>query len=265
MANQVYDNIVIGNKVTEVLETLVDLSQFVTIDTDLVEQPGMTKKINTYSATGDVEDLAMGSGNTDDIEVSFSTADYDVVVTQGRFAYYDEQAMTDPMVVEVGINGAVKTMVNDFTDKAVAQWETATIAETPEAWSFDAVVDAIAALDMENEEGLSLFISPADKAAFRKALADDLKYSEGFARTGYIGSVCGVPVVVTKAVPADKGYLATKEAVTLFIKKDSEIEQERSANTRQNTIYVRKATVVALTDATKVAKITITPATPSDN
>jgi len=77
-------------------------------------------------------------------------------------------------------------------------------------------------------------------------------------RTGYIGSVSGVPVIVTKAVPEGKGYLATKEAVTVFIKKDSETEYERNADTRLNSYWVRKVGVVALTDATKVVKITIT-------
>ena len=47
----------------------------------------------------------------------------------------------------------------------------------------------------------------------------------------------------------------TKEAITCFIKKDSEVEQERNANTRTNWIYGRRVYVVALTDATKIAKI----------
>ena len=113
-------------------------------------------------------------------------------------------------------------------------------------------------MNLENEEGLFLLISPADKAAFRKALKDDLSYSEGFVRTGYIGTVCGVPVIVTKAVEAGKGYLATKEAVTVYVKKDSETEYERDADTRHNAYWVRKVGVVALTNADKVVKIAIT-------
>ena len=48
----------------------------------------------------------------------------------------------------------------------------------------------------------------------------------------------------------------SKEAVKLFIKKDVEIEQDRDANTRVNSVYLRMAYVVALVDATKIAKIT---------
>jgi hypothetical protein len=148
-------------------------------------------------------------------------------------------------------------MTNKWTGLAIAEFEKASLEQAGAAWSFDVVVDAIAKMNLEDEAGLFLLISPADKAAFRKALKDDLSYSEGFVRTGYIGSVAGVPVVVTKAVPAGKGYLATKDAVTVFIKKQSETEYERDADTRNNSYWVRKVGVVALTDATKVVKVTI--------
>jgi hypothetical protein len=100
-----------------------------------------------------------------------------------------------------------------------------------------------------------MLINPAEKAEFRKNLKDDLKYSEGFVRKGYIGSVAGVPVIVSKAVPAGEAYLATKEAVTCFVKKGVEIEQQRDANHRKNDVYARKVMLVALTDASQAVKL----------
>ena len=258
MAHTVYENVVMSNKLNDILTTAVDLNQYMTIDTSMTESAGMKKVINTYTSTGDVEELAMGEGNKGEITVSFVPKEYTVKTFQGKFAFYDEQEMQDPMIVDTGLTHSADIMTNKWTALAIAEFEKATLATTPTAWSFDAVVDAIAEMKLENEEGLFLLISPADKAAFRKALKDDLKYSEGFVRTGYIGNVSGVPVIVTKAVPEGKGYLATKEAVTVFIKKDSETEYERNADTRLNSYWVRKVGVVALTDATKVVKITIT-------
>ena len=257
MANTVYDNIVLSNKMNDILKTKVDLNSYLTIDTSMTEQAGMKKVINTYTATGNVEDLAMGAGNTGDISVSFTSAEYEVKTTQGRFQYYDEQAMKDPMVVEAGLEGIAKTMVNDFTTKAIAEFDKTTTTVEAVAYNFAMVVDAIAAMNVESEEGMFLLISPENQADFRKALNNDLKYAEGFVRTGYIGTICGVPVILSKAVPQGKMFLATKEAVTLFIKKDTEIEQVRDADTRNNTVYIRKVAVVALTDATKVVKITV--------
>ena len=257
MAHKVYENFVLENKIEDILTTAVDLQGYMTVDTSLTTEPGMKKIIHTYTATGNVEDLAMGEGNSKDIEVSFTSAEYEVGVTQGRFQYFDEQEMQDPMVVDTGLEGVAKKMVNDFTTKAIAEYDKATLVETATAWSFDVVADAIAKLNVEDETGLILLISPEDKAAFRKALKDDLKYSEGYVRTGYIGTVCGVPVIVTKAVAKGAGYLASKDAVTLFIKKGSEIEQERNADTRNNKVFARKVAVVALTNATKLVKITV--------
>lgn len=257
MAHVLYENVVLSNKINDILATKVDMNNYMTVDNSLAESAGMKKAVNVYTSTGDVEALAMGVGNSDEIEVSFAEKEYEVLTYQGKFAFYDEQEMKDPMVVDTGLQHSADKMVNKFVELAIAEFEKATLAQEGAAWSFDIVVDAIAKMNLEDEAGLFLLISPADKAAFRKALKDDLSYSEGFVRTGYIGTVAGVPVVVSKAVPAGKGYLATKEAVTVFIKKDTETEYERDADTRHNKYFVRKFAVVALTDATKAVKITI--------
>ena len=256
MAHTVYENVVLSNKLTDILTTQIDLNSYMTIDTSMTENAGMKKVINTYTASGEVEELEMGEGNSTEITVSFVPTEYDVKVYQGKFAFYDEQEMTDPMVVEAGLEGSAKTMINTFTAKAIEEFEKATLEIPNASWSFETVVDAIAKMNLESEEGLFMLISPKDQANFRKALKDDLKYSEGFVRTGYIGSVCGVPVIVSKAVPENKAYVATKDAVSVFIKKDTETEYERDADIRKNSYWVRKVAVVALTDATKVVKIT---------
>lgn len=258
MAHTIYQNFVLENKLEDLLVTHIDMNQFATQDTSLVEEAGMTKKINQYTSTGNVEDLAMGVGNTQEIEVSFTQVPYTVGVTQGRFAYYDEQEMTDPMVVDAGLYGLATRMTNDLTAKIIAELDKATLTYDASATglTFDAIVDAIAKFPHEDaEDGLFILINRADLAGLRKNLKDELKYVEAFARTGYIGSVCGVPVYVSDAVPAKKAFLATKEAVTVFTKKGSETEQERDANIRKNTVYARKVMLVALTDATRVVEI----------
>ena len=113
----------------------------------------------------------------------------------------------------------------------------------------------------EDETGLTLLISPAQQAYVRKQLGDNLKYVEGFVRTGYIGSVSGVPVVVSKAVPATQAYIVNNEAVRLFIKKGTEAEQDRDADHRKNILYLRKVALVALVDDTKIVALSKAQAT----
>lgn len=253
MAHTIYENKVLANKMNEILKTKVDLNPYMTIDTSLAESAGMKKVVNAYTAAGDVEALGMGEGNTGDITVSFTPAEYEVETYQGRFQYFDEQEATDPMVVDAGLEGCAKQMVNKFNDLAIAEFGKATLTASG-AVGFDTIVDGLAKLG-ENDADFIL-INPNVKAALRKALKDDLKYSEGFARTGYIGSVAGVPVVVSAIVPENTAFAAKKEAVTVFIKKDTEVEQERDADKRNNKYWIRKVAVVALTDASKAVKIT---------
>ncbi|NYB73400.1 hypothetical protein HZF24_04520 [Sedimentibacter hydroxybenzoicus DSM 7310] len=259
MAHTIYDNAVIENKVANFMDTMLELSPFYTHDTSLTQEAGMTKTVHKYTATGAVRDVAQGEGNqsADDVGVSFTPVDYTVKYCQGRFPYFDEEEMKDPNLVNVGLEKMSANMVNDLTSKFYAELEETTQEmEYPALGiSFDTVVDATAMFG-ENEEGLFLLINPAQKAQLRKNLKDDLKYIEGFVRTGYIGSINNVPVYTSKAVPVDTAFMATKEAVTVFTKKEIETEQERDANLRKNVIFNRRCNVVALTDETKVVKLT---------
>lgn len=253
MAHTIYENSVLSNKLNEVLATKVDINPYMTIDTSLTQAAGMKKIVNVYKATGDVEALGMGEGNTGEITVSFDPKEYDVLTYQGKFSYFDEQEMQDPMVVDAGVEGAAKQMINQFNDLAIAEFGKATLTAEG-GYTFDTVVDALAKLGETQAE--FMLINPASLAAFRKGLKEYLSYSEGFVRTGYVGSVAGVPVVVSNIVPAATAYIATKDAVTAFIKKDTEVEQARDADKRRNDYWVRKYAVVALTDATKAVKVT---------
>lgn len=261
MAHTVYENAVLENKIEDMLITNIDANAYLTADYSLTEDAGMTKKVHVYSATGDVEELAMGEGNTSAIEVSFVEKEYKVKTYQEHFPYYDEQEMTDPMIVDTGMAKLSANMTNTLTTKAIEAMGEATLTHAITGWDFDNVVDAIALYPYENEDGLFMLINPAQKASLRKSLADELKYVEGFARTGYIGSVCNVPVITSKAVPAGIAFLGTKEAVKCFVKKGVEIEQERDADTRKNDIYARKVMLVALADATRMIKLGASQAT----
>lgn len=260
MANVPYDNFVLENTIENMLVTRVDMNNYLTPDYSLTDNPGMIKKIHVYSASGNVQDLAMGEGNSELIQAAYTEAEYEVGVTQGRGAYYDEEQMRDPMIVDTIARGMVDKMANDLTTKAIAELGKATLYELCDfttitsGYLFNIIADAIANFG-EEEEGLFLLASPNTKAYIRKALGDDLKYSEGYVRTGYIGTVCGVPVIISKAILGDTMYLATREAVTAFLKRGVENEADRDPNTRQNFMYVRKVALVALTNATKVVKI----------
>ena len=259
MANTVYPNEVLTSKFNDLLNTKLNVKSLMTIDSDLAETAGMIKKINRYSYTGAVEKVAAGVGNTVRGSLSYDTIQYEVEVAQQTFDYTDEDFMQDPKVVEFLMEGASQTMVNDMNDKFFAELAKATLVQeyaNGSKISYDTVVDAIQKMNLEDESGLFLIIGTDLKADIRKNADFKSKELGQIIADGAIGTISGVPVIVSKLVPAGDAYLSTKEAVTLFTKKESTIEQDRNIETRTNTVVMGKVNLVALTDATKVVKIT---------
>ena len=260
MANVIYENFFLSNEVEDQYNSHLDLMQFCTIDNSLVGTPGMKRKINVYRATDGTEKLVMGAGNTKSIEVNFTDKEYEILLAQNRFQYFDEQAMTDPMLVPVGMKHAGTDLFNTTNADIFAEFNKTGLTVPATTFGFDAFVDASAALNLENLEDVSIFgfVSPADMAKVRKALKDDLKYVEAFAKNGYVGTVAGINLYTKKDAEEGTIVIGTRDAVTLFNKKGVEVEQERDGNIRQNTVYSRKYYLAALTDETKAVKISLT-------
>ena len=257
----IYDNFVLENEIEDQYNSHLDLVRFCTVDNSLVGVAGDTKKIHVYRATNGTEKLEMGQGNTEKIQVSYESEQYKIQLAQNRFPYYDEEVMKDPMVVQVGLKHMATDMFNTVNDDIFEEFnktELIVYAGTgANAIGFDSFVDAVALLDAENFEELEVFafVNSKEMAKLRKTLKDDLKYVESFARTGYVGTVAGVNIYTKKDAEDGTVIVGTREAVTLFNKKGTEVEQERDANTRLNEIYSRKYYLAALTDETKAVKI----------
>ncbi len=253
MANVIYDNFYLSNEVEDQFNSHLNLQQFCTVDNSLVGEPGMKRKINVYKATDGTQKLAMGEGNTQSIEVSYTQEEYEILLAQNRFKYYDEQAMTDPMVVPTGTKHMGTDMFNTVNGDIFTEFNKGTQKVVTTGFDFDAFADAQSMLNLENLEDVVIFafINSADLASLRKSLKDTLQYVEAFARNGYVGTVAGVNIYTKKDAVAGTVVMATKEAVTIFNKKGTEVEQERDGNTRENTIYSRKYYLAALTDETK--------------
>lgn len=255
MPNYTYENKIIENKYNSVLLSDLQDSDFLTVDESLTASAGDTVDIVTRTVAGNMEDVAMGAGNTGDITVSATVAPYKVKTKQGRFVYYDEEAKRDPACVDAGVQGMAEVARNSWLEDAFFEYSKAYSKQVETATAnFDAFADAVA-LFGEKDTDLRALINPADVAKLRKTLKDDLKYSEDFARTGYIGLCCGVPIKRSAAVPAGEILIIQKDAVTLFVAKNTEIEQDRDANLRKNFVYSRKQAICALTREDHVARI----------
>lgn len=259
MANTVYANKIIEAKAKDLLTTAVNTKNLMTVDNSLTQEAGMTKTINVYTYSGEAEELAAGTGNTASKRgsITYTGTDYTVKMVQQAFDYYDEDFMKDNTIVDNMLKGANQVMVNKMTSDFMTECAKATLSQTftkGSSLSYDTIVDAISKLNLEDESDIFIVIPNAWKAALRKdndyisARMGEVVY------TGQVGTICGIPVIATKAL-TNAAYVMTKEAVKLFMKKDVEVEQERDADKRKNSVYLRTAYVCALVDSTKIAKI----------
>ena len=259
MANTCYDNFFLSNEIEDQYQSHLDLQQFCTVDNNLTGVAGMVRKIHKYKATDGTEKLTMGNGNTKTIEAGYTEKEYRIQMAQNRFAYYDEEIMTDPMVITTGTRHAGTDMFNTVNADIFGAFNEATMTVVTTALGFDAFVDGAAMLNLENLENVSIFgfVHPTDVAKLRKALKEDLKYVEAFAKQGYVGTVGGINIYTKKNADPGKVVIGTKEAVTLFNKKGTEVEQEREGNIRKNTVYSRKYYLAAMTNEAKAVKIIV--------
>lgn len=292
MANNPYANFVLQNEVEDQFKSHIDHARFCTVDTQLEGEAGMTKKIRRYyakvtpiaggtSVKGGtaVEKVALKAGNTKVIEMDYGDNPYTVETAQNQGVWYDEEQMQDPYVGLVIARYAATDMFNTMNDDVVSEFAQTTQQVTVSGTDFfGAFVDAQALMPVTDEsEDVSETFALVNKnivAKLRKALKDDLKYVEAFSRQGYVGTVAGTNLYVDPLAPftagsggtADTGtiYVATRKAVTLFLKTGTQIESYQignrssaDADVRKNTLITRKYYIAALTDERYAVKIAI--------
>lgn len=257
--NRPYDNFFLENEIKDQYATHIDLVPFCTVDSDLVGEPGMIIKKHVYSATDSVEKVTKGVGNTGTSEASYDEAQVEIQTAQGRFSWFDEDEMTDPIVVLTGNRHLGTDIFNTQMKDIYGAFKKAVQVIGTTGFNFNAIVDAqtmfgFEAGELENAR-LFAFINPADVAEVRKNLGDNLKYVEAFVRRGYVGTVGSCDIIADKLADRGTMIMATKEAVRLSNKEGLTTEDERDANTRKNTKYARKYYCAWLENQTKAVKI----------
>ena len=259
MANTVYANKVIEAKAKDLLTTALNTRSLMTVDNSLTANAGMTKTINVYTYSGEAEELSAGVGNTASKRgsITYAGTDYTVKMVQQAFDYLDEDFMKDNTIVDNMLKGANQVMVNKMTADFITECAKATLTQTftkGSTISYDVIVDAISKLNLEDESGVFIVIPNAWKAALRKDADYKAARMGEVVYNGQVGTIAGIPVIATKALTT-AAYVMTNEAVKLFMKKDVEVEQDRDADKRKNSVYLRSAYICALVDATKICKV----------
>lgn len=253
-----FDNEVVQTKIKSALNTALDMMNFATVDYSLSAAPGMQISVRTYTPSGEAERLAMGNANTTYVGTDFTEADYRVNTLQATAKYFDEQGMADPTAIDSVIGQLPTAITNSLNKEVIAEMAKATQVINSWTPTVASVLDALATFPDDetiNASNKFLLVSKADYVTLIKDAIAKSQYVKDNTNTSGLGSVCGVPVYVSALLAQGTAYLATKEAVTVFMKKGYGVETDRDIEKRATTMVANTVNVVALTDAKKVVKL----------
>lgn len=255
--NTIYENEIIENKMTELLNTRLDTRALMSVDTSLSENAGLRKVINRYTYKGSVENLEKGEKNSVKGTVSFVPEYYDVKRYQQTFEYNDMDAMADPYIVDVAMQGAVSEISNEINSEYFTELSkiSTKFAYEGESVTYADIVDALGSIDCEVNDGLFIIMGAKARKALRKD-PDFIASKQGeIIYGGQFGTICGIPVLYSKLVKDGRIIVTNKDAVRFFVKKNATVEQARDIETKDNTVVYERHGLIALVDDTSSVQL----------
>lgn len=250
--NTVYENSVLEAKLTEILNSKLEVRSLMTVDDSLAEGAGLTKIINRYTYNGTVETLEGGKANSAAGSISFTPESYTVKRYQQTFRYNDVEAMQDPALIDVALAGAADVMANQLRVEYFDQLKQIKNrhAIAGETLTYTDIVEALGNIGREVEDGLFILMGADGRTAIRRD-PDFISAHQGeIVYSGQFGTLCGIPVLFSKLVPAGKVIITEKAAVKFFVKREAGLEQSRDIEKKENTIVYERHGVIALVDDT---------------
>lgn len=256
MAIQLYDNFVLENKMTDLVNTNLNVNALFTTDTSLESEAGLKKIVNKYTYSGTVEKLTKGAKNTVKGSVTLVPTEYTVERYQQTFGYNDMDVMQDPYVLDVLTTGAAETMANHIRTQYFGELAKISNTSTYTTLSYDTIVDALQTIGREVESDQFIIMGLDGKAAIRKDADFKASRQGEILYTGQFGDTCGLPCLFSKLVPEGTVYVTAKDQVKFFVKKAGSVEQDRDIETKDNTVVYERVGLIALVDDTKSVKLT---------
>lgn len=269
---------VMADVISAKLPSKLVVTPFAKVDTTLEGTAGGTVKIPVYQYIGDAVDVAEG----DPIpyaELTATTTPYTVKKVGKGFTISDEAqgaATGDP--INEGTNQLIKAIASKADADGLDALLTASRkVDASAAISYEAVVTVLDKFEEEFNSAKVMFISPKQITELR--LDPDFisadKYNNAVIMTGEIGMIANTRIVPTKKVVAKSGKYncpivkietdaETEDetpALTLFMKKELEVETGRDMDHKMTKVNADQHYVMALTNDDKVVigQFTATP------
>lgn len=254
-AHELYTNEVLENKMTDLVNTNLDVNALFTRDDSLASEAGLKKVVNKYTYAGTVEKLAKGAKNTVRGKVTFVPKEYVIERYQQTFDYNDMDIMQDPYILDVASTGAATEMANEIREEYFRELRGITAEHEYEVFNYDEVVDALADIGREVETDMFLIMGTDLRAAIRKDPDYKASRQGEILYTGQFGNISGVPCLFSQLCNEGEAFITAKDQVKFFVKRDGSVEQDRDIETKDNTVVYERHGVMALVDETKSIRL----------
>lgn len=273
---------VMADMISAKVEAKVIISKIAKVDTTLVGQPGNEVTVPQYKYIGDAEDVAegvsMGTAKLETGSTSFTikkagkgVSITDEAILSGYGDPVGEANKQLGIAIANKIDNDVVAVINKEYKASTAEDGVKLIYDgSAKVINYAGVVDAEDLFDEEVASDKVIYVHPKQMTQLRKDpdfISAD-KYDGKVMTSGEVGKIGTCRVVRSKKVKLDSTsayYLnpivkmtndaETEEdapAVTIYLKRDTQVERERKADAGITNIYANKHYGVALTNTTKV-------------
>ena len=268
---------VMADMISAKIANKIVVAPFAKIDTTLVGIPGNTVTVPQYAYIGDAADIAEGVA-AETVKLTASTTTVTVKKAMKAVELTDEAVLSgygNP-VGETN-NQLAKSIASKVDNDAMTALQGAqlTYDGSAAAIKYSGIVDAIDLFEEEVNSEKVIFVHPKQVTQLRKDsdfISAD-KYKAGVILTGEIGMIANCRVVPSKKVPVVQVGESTKvdcyacpivklnndaeteddaAAITIYLKRDTNVETDRVSLSRKTDISVDKHYAVALSNTSKV-------------
>ena len=264
---------VMGDMIAAKLPKKLQVIPFATIDRTLVGVPGNTIKVPSYTYIGDAEDVNEGV-EAGVVVLGTSTKTATIKKAMKAVELTDEAVLSgygDPVGnAENQLALAVASKIDNDALDALLATNTRKYDSKTKAISYDVIVDAIDLFEEEVNTEKVMFVNPKQVTTLRKDpnfISAD-KYPANVIMTGEIGTIANTRIVPTNKVKLDTTSAfytcpiiklthddETEQdtaALTVYIKRDPNVEVDRKSLKRSTEISIDEFYAVAVSDDSKV-------------
>lgn len=260
---------VMADMISAKIDKAIVVEPFAKIDTTLAGQPGSKITVPKYVYIGDATDVAEGV----DIEattLTTTTAEYEIKKAAKAVEITDEAILSgygNPVgEITTQLANSIRSKVD--SDCIAALNEATTAYTDAGAISYQGIVKAIDLFKEELNTEKVMFVNPAQVSTLR--LDDNFisadKYNQEVIMKGEIGMIANTRIVPSLRVEENAGVYACPivqlendertdddvPAITIFTKREAQVETERNTHNKTTFISADKHYVAALTNDSKV-------------